>query len=562
MSSLAADGEAARPGSSEWHAGTDFPTGLMAKILAALFASGATLALLTVCLPHPRRASVLGLLLVVGSAYLVACLLLWRAPTVPKRILALALGCGSVMITAVAYFSGENPSPLIFFYLWIFLYSAYFFSDAELAGEVVVVGLLYGALLISRPPPGGIPSWWLVGMGTLAVAATVIRVMRARAEQLIARLYGTSRSDPLTNLANRLAFRELLDLELARARRAGTPMTVVMGDLDRFKEVNDRSGHHVGDLALQRVARLLERGKREIDGVARVGGEEFALILPDTDAHQAFVLTERLRCEVADEFAEDAVTVTISFGVASYPDGAMTGASLVQGADSALYLAKGSGRNRTVLHTSALRDSPFPDSRDIDAERFLAVVLDLAEAVDLRFSGNARHSETVGRYAEMMARELGFSEEHTSRIRLAGLLHDIGKVGVPDNILRKPGNLSEQEFETIKRHPALGAQILEHGSLADVRGWVGAHHERPDGRGYPLGLEGEAIPLEARILAVADSYEAMTCDRSYRSSMTHGEARGELERCTGSQFDEQAVAALIAVLSRDVEHAESALARL
>lgn len=562
MSSLAADGDPSRHAPAERHAGTDFPTGLMARILAMLFASGATLALLTVCLPHPRKASVVGLLLVVGTAYLVACLLLWRATSVHKGLLALALGCGTVMITAVAYFSGENPSPLIFFYLWIFLYSAYFFTDAELAGEIVVVGLLYGALLISRPPPGGIPSWWLVGMGTLGVAATVIRVMRVRAELLIARLYGASRSDPLTNLANRLAFRELLDLELARARRSGAPMTVVMGDLDRFKEVNDRSGHHVGDLALQRVARLLEHGKREIDGVARVGGEEFALILPDTDAHQAFVLAERLRCDVAEEFSEDAVTMTISFGVASYPDGAMTAASLVQGADSALYLAKGSGRNRTVLHTPALRDSPFPDSRDIDAERFLAVVLDLAEAVDLRFSGNARHSETVGRYAEMMARELGFAEEHTGRIRLAGLLHDIGKVGVPDSILGKPGNLTEQEFETIKRHPELGAQILEHASLSDIRGWVGAHHERPDGRGYPLGLAGEAIPLEARILAVADAYEAMTCDRSYRSSMTHGEARAELERCAGGQFDPRAVTALVTVLSHEVEHAETALARL
>jgi diguanylate cyclase (GGDEF)-like protein/putative nucleotidyltransferase with HDIG domain len=401
-------------------------------------------------------------------------------------------------------------------------------------------------------------------MGTLAVAATVIRVMRAHAEVLIAQLYGASRSDPLTNLSNRLAFRELLDLELARARRAGTPLTVVMGDLDRFKEVNDRSGHHVGDMALQRVARLLANGKREIDGVARVGGEEFALILPDTDAHQAFVLAERLRCDVAEEFARDAIGLTISFGLASFPDGALTAASLVQAADGALYLAKGSGRNRTVLHNSALNDSPFPDaaSRDIDAERFLAVILDLAEAVDVRFSGSARHSETVGRYAEMMARELDFSERQTSRIRLAGLLHDIGKVGVPDSILRKPGKLTDTEFEPIKRHPELGAQILEHPSLADVRRWVGAHHERPDGRGYPHGLRGEEIPLEARILAVADSYEAMTSDRSYRSSMTPSEARAELETCAGSQFDRQVVEALLRVLARDVEHAESSLARL
>ena len=201
------------------------------------------------------------------------------------------------------------------------------------------------------------------------------------------------------------------------------------------------------------------------------------------------------------------------------------------------------------------------DSRDIAAERFVAVILDLAEAVDLRFSGSARHSETVGRYAEMMARELGLSEQRTSRVRLAGLLHDIGKVGVPDSILNKPAKLTDEEFEMIKRHPELGAQILEHPSLADVREWVGAHHERPDGRGYPLGLRGEEIPLEARILAVADAYEAMTSDRSYRVAMSHTAAREELERCAGTQFDERVVRALIALLERESQRAEMTLER-
>jgi putative nucleotidyltransferase with HDIG domain len=189
-------------------------------------------------------------------------------------------------------------------------------------------------------------------------------------------------------------------------------------------------------------------------------------------------------------------------------------------------------------------------------------MLDLAEAVDLRFSGSARHSETVGRYAELMARELGFSEERTGRVRLAGLLHDIGKVGIPDAILRKPAKLTNEEFETIKTHPELGAQILEHPSLADIREWVSTHHERPDGRGYPLGLAGEAITLEARILAVADAYEAMTSDRSYRSAVDHLAARAELERCAGTQFDPDVVGALLAVLGREAQRAETSLERI
>lgn len=536
--------------------------GLTVKILAALFASGATLALLTVALPHSRRASDPALLAIVGNAYLVAGALWWRSERLPTRLLPYALAWGSTLITGVAYFSGERLSPLILFYLWIFLYSAYFFTTVEMIVEIAYVGLAFGALLAAVRPPAGIAPWWLVTMGTLAVAAVVIRTMRERVELLIARLYDAARTDPLTMLANRRGFRELLDLELARARRSELPMTVVVGDIDHFKEVNDRVGHQVGDAVLRRVAGVLERGRREIDGVARVGGEEFALVAPDTDAHGAFVVAERLRCAIQDEFADDAVPVTISFGIATYPEHGQTASSLVRAADEALYAAKGSGRNRSVLHNPALAGGPQRwdgGSRDIQAERFLAVILDLAEAVDLRFSGSARHSETVGRYAEMMARELGLSERRTSRVRLAGVLHDIGKVGVPDGILQKPAALSDEEYESIRRHPELGAQILEHPSLSDIREWVAAHHERPDGEGYPRGLSGEAIPLEARIVAVADAYEAITSDRAYSPAMDPEAARAELRRGAGTQFDERVVRALIDVLDREAERAKGTL---
>jgi putative nucleotidyltransferase with HDIG domain len=285
---------------------------------------------------------------------------------------------------------------------------------------------------------------------------------------------------------------------------------VLIGDLDHFKEVNDRCGHHVGDAALQRTARILEKGKRQSDVIARVGGEEFALILPDSDPDAAVAIAERLRCLFQREFAAGTVPLTICFGIATFP---------------------------------------------VDGETAGAVVRDLAEALDLRFSGSARHFETVGRYAEMMAEELRLPEERMARIRLAGILHDIGKVAVPDAILHKPGKPTEEEWATIRRHPELGAQILEHPSLADVRRWVAAHHERPDGKGYPLGLSGTTIPLEARILAVADAYEAMTSDRSYRASIGHEEARAELQRFAGSQFDQAVVEALRTVLGRESERA-------
>jgi diguanylate cyclase (GGDEF)-like protein len=544
-------------------AGARFQTSLVAKVLAGLFAAGASLAALTVALPHPSHENEAGLLAIVANAYMVAALLNWRARTLPAWSMPVALAWGSTLITGVAYFSGESPSPLVFFYLWIFLYASYFLTRKEAALQIAYVGLAFGALLASKPPASGVPAWWLVGMGTLMVAAILIMTMRVRVESLISKLYDAARTDPLTQLSNRRGFRELLDLDLERARRGETEMTVLVGDLDHFKEVNDRSGHQVGDAALQRVARVLQESKRQIDSASRVGGEEFALILPDTGQDGAFALAERMRCALGDEFAEDSVPITISFGLATYPLHGETAASLLRAADEALYAAKDSGRNRTVRHSLLLRDlvRAGGGAADLEGERFLAVMLDLAEAVDLRFSGSARHSETVGRYAEMMARELGLPERRVSRVRLAGMLHDIGKIGVPDSILRKPSSLTEEELAVIRRHPELGEQMLEHPSLADVRAWVGAHHERPDGLGYPLGISGDALALEARIVAVADAYEAMTSDRSYRDSIGHTGARAELTRCAGSQFDRRVVEAFLTTLRRESERADAELAR-
>jgi diguanylate cyclase (GGDEF)-like protein/putative nucleotidyltransferase with HDIG domain len=557
------DGDLGRTGVPITDADANFGRGLTARILAALFAIGATLALLTIALPHMPGANVAGVLAVVGVAYTVAGLLYWNAEHVAPGVLALALGGGTTLIAAVAYFSAEQPSPLVFLYLWVFLYSAYFLTTRVMLAQIAYVAVTYAILLAARPPVHAVTAWWLVGMGTLAVGAIVIRVMRAHVAELIARLYESARSDPLTGLSNRRGFREVLDLELARARRRDGRLTVIVGDLDRFEEVNARCGRQVGDLTLQRVALLLARGKRDIDALARVGGEEFALVLPDTDHHGAYTIAERLRCELRDELRSAAAPVTISFGVASYPRDGQTAAALLRAADEAVQAAKWNGCDRTMLHSAAMRGAPQldGDTDDIAAERLLAVMLDLAEAVDLRFSGTARHSETVGRYAEMMARELGLPEQRTARVRLAGMLHDVGKVGVPDSILQKPARLSEAEFEVIKRHPELGAQMLDHPSLADIRQWVGAHHEQPDGGGYPKGLRGEAIPIEARILAVADAYEAMTSDRAYRSSLDHTAARAELERCAGAQFDARVVRALISLLERETGRAVAALSR-
>jgi diguanylate cyclase (GGDEF)-like protein len=553
----------ALPGMSQ---GGTFEARVRVLVLASFYLAGATLVLVTLALPHTPEASEAGLLAIALDAYAVGGAMLWQSRRFPQRLLPFALAWGSVLVTGVAWCSAEHPSPLVFFYLWVFLYSAYFFGTRVATAEIALVAALYGVLLLARPPEAGTGAWWIVGMATMTIAAIVIRVMRTHVELLIMRLSDAARTDPLTRLPNRRGFREQLDLELERARRGGAPMSVLAGDLDHFKDVNDRAGHHVGDAVLQQVATLLREGVRQLDAPARIGGEEFAVILPGSDAQAAFAVAERLRCHVRDAFADATIPVTISFGIASHPQHAETAASLVRAADEALYAAKASGRNRSVIHSAALRAlvgardaESGREQRDVEAERYLAVVLDLAEAVDLRFSGSARHSETVGRYAELMARELGLSERRVGRVRLAGLLHDVGKVGVPDAILRKAGPLTDEERAVILRHPELGEQILEHPSLADVQAWVGAHHERPDGTGYPRGLSGDELPLEARIVAVADAYEAMTSDRSYRDAIGHQRARAELRRHADKQFDAGVVAAFLAVLDREAERAEELL---
>jgi diguanylate cyclase (GGDEF)-like protein/putative nucleotidyltransferase with HDIG domain len=536
---------------------TAFETRLMARVLAVMFGLGATLAGLTVVLPHEAAVNESGLLAIVAIAYLTCALLRWRENDLRRAWLPYGLGFGGGLVTGVAYFSAESPSPLVFLYLWVVLYAGYFFSRRETAVQMVLVAAQYGALMLAAPPPNP-AAWWVVGVGTLFVGAGIILTMRERVESLIAQLYDSARTDPLTKLYNRRGFRELLDLELERSRRGEGTMAVLVGDLDHFKEVNDRSGHHVGDAVLRMLATILSEGKRQIDIAGRVGGEEFALILPGTDRDGAFILAERLRADVQEAFSDATVPVTISFGIATHPEHGETAAGLLRSADEALYAAKESGRNRTVIHSELLRDSGV--RRDIEGERYSAVVIDLAEAVDLRFSGSARHSETVGRYAEMMARELGFSDTRIGRVRLAGMLHDVGKVGVPDAVLSKPGKLTPEEWHEIRRHPELGAQILEHPSLADVRAWVAAHHERPDGTGYPLGLSGDRIPIEARILAVADAYEAMTADRPYSAALGHEHARAELARCSGTQFDPAVVRAFLKVLHREAVRAYASAA--
>jgi diguanylate cyclase (GGDEF)-like protein/putative nucleotidyltransferase with HDIG domain len=377
------------------------------------------------------------------------------------------------------------------------------------------------------------------------------------------RLSEAALTDTLTGLRNRLALDRELQAEVERAQTSGQPLSVVIGDLDYFKSVNDRLGHRAGDAALVRTGLVLARHRRGGDCMARTGGEEFTIVLPGTTEHEAYLLAENIRTAVEDEFAGDAAVLTFSFGVATFPMHGGSADSVLEAADQALYAAKALGRNRSVIYNPELSAIFAPDD-DRGADEFqLSTLVSLAEALDLRDTGTSDHSWTVGRYCAMIAHELGLPPERVKRVEVAGVLHDIGKVGLPDAILQKPGPLGMSELAEIRTHPEIGAQILNSRGLEDLREWILAHHERPDGKGYPCGLSDTEIPLEAKILAVADAYEAMTADRVYRAGVDEHAARTELLRCSGDQFDARVVAAFLSALNardesssvRDVEMA-------
>lgn len=475
----------------------------------------------------------------------------WTAAAVAA--LATAIASGQALLAGGASTSVEAM------YVCVALYGSYFLSLRRAAWQLAWIAVAYAAVLIAAAPDGSRALPWPQLVGAAALAGALLHAVRETVVGLARRLSDAARTDPLTGLENRRGLEDRLELEIERARRSGRPLAVAIGDVDHFKRVNDTEGHRAGDAALVRLAEVLAGGARRLDGVARSGGEEFTIVLPDTREHDAHLVAERLRSDVARAFADERVPLTLSVGIAAFPDHGHGAEALLEAADQALYSAKALGRNRTVIFNADIAAAFAPErARGLQGELQLATLLSLAEALDLRDTGTASHSRTVGRYCALIAAELELPPERVDRVRIAGTLHDIGKIGIPDAILGKPGRLSRVERGEVATHPEIGAQILSAGGFEDIRGWVLAHHERPDGRGYPRGLAGEQIPLEARIIAVADAYEAMTADRPYRAALGLEAARSELLRCSTGQFDARVVSALLAALRREAGPGPSA----
>ncbi|HYN92034.1 MAG TPA: diguanylate cyclase, partial [Thermoleophilaceae bacterium] len=424
----------------------------------------------------------------------------------------------------------------------------YFFSRAAALVHLAIMAAAYALALVEESPPENPLDGWLATVATLLLAGVFVSIVRDRLAALIAGLSEAAHRDPLTDLLNRRGFQNVFDMELERARRAGQPLSLIVGDLDHFKRVNDARGHAAGDAVLRRVADAIRGAKRGFDSAARVGGEEFAVLAPDSDEHGAYMLAERIRAAVHEAFAdqEDA-SLTISFGISTHPLHGQSADGLLRTADQALYAAKRLGRNRSVISSAEVPGILARGSRSAngDTQVELGALLNLAEALDVRDSGSSTHCHRVGRFAELTARELGLPPEAVERVRLAGILHDLGHVALPDSVLSKQGPLTDDEWAWVRAHPAIGARMVETTEYEDIRSWILFHHERPDGHGYPEGRRGEEVPLESSIIAVADAYEAMISERPYRAALPLKDAADELRRESGRQFRADVVEALL-----------------
>ena len=522
-----------------------------ARVASGIFAGQALILFIIGVLPHQGGAFVPRLVIAAACA-LFAVALHMSAERVGLRGLQAAAACGTLLLSVHLLQSVDSNSLSDeMLYIWLALYAAYFFPVRQAAAQLALMSGAYLVVLLVSSPHDVVAGSWLTLVGVIFPAAALLRAVRDAVTGLVRSLAEAARTDTLTGLKNRLALEQEIHVEVERTLRAEQELSIVIGDLDHFKVVNDELGHRAGDEALVRIGQILHRHRRVGDSVARTGGEEFTILLPGASEHEAYLVAERLRAQVERDFADHPVPVTFSFGVATYPEHGRNADAVIEAADQALYAAKALGRNRSVIFNREISAvfAPEPGGRGVD-ETHLATLLSLAEALDLRDTGTAAHSRTVGRYCGLIAKELELPAERAKRIEVAGVLHDIGKIGLPDAILQKPGRLGRNELAEIRTHPEIGAQVLSGRGLEDLRGWVLTHHERPDGKGYPAGLTDADIPLEAKILAVADAYEAMTADRVYRERLGAQAARAELLRCVGTQFDARVVAAFMAVLER------------
>jgi diguanylate cyclase (GGDEF)-like protein/PAS domain S-box-containing protein/putative nucleotidyltransferase with HDIG domain len=410
----------------------------------------------------------------------------------------------------------------------------------EVAAPIIVGGALWGTVAATFDDAVPASAEYHLGRFAELVAMAV-----ANTEAWDA-LFRQAATDPLTGLANHRSFQQRLHSEWTRAQRYGRELSLVLLDLDHFKAVNDSHGHLTGDQVLVEVALRLSAEARQGELLARIGGEEFAWLMPETGTDGAYRAAERVRRMMEAEPFAAIGSLTISAGVCSSSHAAEAD-DLIRHADRALYWAKEGGRNATFLYHDGTERMLAEQPRTVERLQTMASVRALARAIDSKDPSTRRHSERVAALAERLALQLGWTSKRASLLHACGLLHDVGKIGIPDEILLRAGPLAVEEYEQVKRHAEMSAQIAAEVLEAEQVTWIRGHHERWDGTGYPDRLSGERIADGAQLLALADAWDVMTESRTYKPAKSTAEALAEVRAESGRQFSPMAVGALIAL---------------
>ena len=516
--------------------------------------AGALITSISVLLPHGENFDERGMLTIAGCSFASAAVLFLGGGTrLPSWAFPVMLAAATMLVEWAIFASGDHTSPYAAIYFWIAIYAFYFFSRTQAIIQVLFITAVYAAVLGFVPDPTSAPVLrWAITMSSLVVAGAMIGVLQER----VARLDRDVRVDAPTDLLNKRAFHDVLDGEFERARRHDLPLALAVVEIDGLAAFDERGAKSE---VLERVGELARSLSRDTDGAARIAPERLAFVLPHTDREGGLAVSERLLNALVALFEREGLDLPVSIGLATFPTDAGSAEALLHAASQAVAAAEHLGRGRVVLYSPEIAGIVLAaESRRGQARGGnLAAVIALAEVLDIRDAGTAQHSQTVGRYSEEIARRLDLPPDLVERVRLAGILHDVGKIAVPDAILSKPDKLTPDEWLEMRKHPEVGALIVDGADMKDVAAWIGAHHERPDGNGYPRGLADEEIPLEARILAVADAYEAMTCDRVYRRALPVETARAEMRKCAGTQFDPRVVDALLGWLEECDERGEA-----
>jgi diguanylate cyclase (GGDEF)-like protein/putative nucleotidyltransferase with HDIG domain len=427
-------------------------------------------------------------------------------------------------------------------------------AHAEVLCPITGNGQLFGILMLSEKYPQGHYSRDDIELISALARESAVAFENA---QIHARARDKSGTDDLTGLSNHRYFQESLTKAVEDSAVSGADFALLFIDLDLFETYNDIYGYSLGDELLVDLGKLIWNTIRDTDTGARYGGDEFACLLHQTDVIGAQKVAERIRHKMEKYSEQKGITVTCSIGVAGWRIDGVTKEKIIEAADRALLHAKRSGGNRTTLASNmdkAELIKPEMTRNTRGSQAMENIVFALAATVDARDHYTYGHSKAVSRYAVEIAREIGYSPEKVQTIRSAGLLHDIGKLNLPDSILTKRDPLTDAEWDMIRYHPELGTRILKYiPGLRECMDAVLYHHERYDGNGYPSGLRGEEIPKDARIMAIADSYDAMISERGYKKrKLTKKEAIEELEACSGTQFDPELVKIFIEIRKKSI----------